>query len=182
MSRIGRKPIPIPKTVEVSISDSSLSIKGPGGLLQSPVPTGISFSIEGGELLCKRSSDARQQRAYHGLARALAQNAIKGVSEGFKKELDIVGVGYRAAVEGRKVVLSLGYSYPIEYHVPDGVEISVDRQTRLVVSGIDRQRVGQVAADIRRLRKPDPYKQKGVRYVGEILKKKAGKAGAATGK
>ena len=182
MSRIGRKPIPIPKQVEVSISDSSLSVKGPQGLLKSPVPPGISFSIEGSELVCKRSSDARQQRAYHGLARALAQNAVKGVSEGFKKELDIVGVGYRAAVEGQKVVLSLGYSYPIEYHVPEGIKISVDRQTRLVVSGIDRQRVGQVAADIRRMRKPDPYKQKGIRYVGEVLKKKAGKAGATTGK
>jgi len=182
MSRVGRKPIAIPKGVKVAIADSELQIQGPQGKLQSPVPPGISFEITGAELVCKRTSDARQQRAFHGLARALAQNAIKGVTEGFKKELDIVGVGYRAALEDKKIVFSLGYSHPIVFEVPDGIQITIEKQTHLVVSGIDRQRVGQVAAEIRRLRKPDPYKQKGVRYVGEVLKKKAGKAGATGAK
>jgi large subunit ribosomal protein L6 len=182
MSRVGRQPIAIPKGVKVAIADSELQIQGPQGKLQSPVPPGISFEIAGAELVCKRTSDARQQRAFHGLARALAQNAIKGVTEGFKKELDIVGVGYRATLDGKKIVFSLGYSHPVEFEIPDGIQIAIEKQTRVVVSGIDRQRVGQVAADIRRLRKPDPYKQKGVRYVGEVLKKKAGKAGATGAK
>jgi large subunit ribosomal protein L6 len=178
MSRVGRKVISVPKDVKVSISSAALQIQGPKGKLETPVPPGISFTLTGQELLCKRSNDERQQRAFHGLARALAQNAIKGVTEGFSKELDIVGVGYRAAVEGAKVVLSLGYSHPVEFKVPEGIKVAVEKQTRLTVSGIDRQRVGQVAAELRSLRKPDPYKQKGIRYVGEILKKKAGKAGA----
>jgi large subunit ribosomal protein L6 len=178
MSRVGRLPIPIPKDVKVEIQESSLSIQGPKGRLQTPVPPGITFALEGQELRCARSSEERQQRAYHGLARALAQNAVKGVTEGFSRELDIVGVGYKAAVEGKKVVFSLGYSHPVEFPIPEGIKVAVDRQTHVVVSGIDRQKVGQVAAEIRRLRRPDPYKQKGIRYVGEILKKKAGKAGA----
>jgi large subunit ribosomal protein L6 len=178
MSRVGRKPIAIPKDVKVSVSTTALSIQGPKGKLETPVPPGISFSVSGTELLCARKNDERQQRAFHGLARALAQNAIKGVTEGFSRELDIVGVGYKAAVEGPKVVFALGYSHPVEYRIPEGIKIAVDKQTHVVVSGIDRQKVGQVAAEIRGLRKPDPYKQKGIRYVGEILKKKAGKAGA----
>lgn len=180
MSRVGRKPISIPKDVKVSITERALQVQGPKGKLETPVPPGISFSLKGEELSCQRQGDERQVRAFHGLARALAQNAIKGVTEGFSKELDIVGVGYRAAVEGSKVVLSLGFSHPVEYPIPDGIKVVVDKQTRLTVSGIDRQRVGQVAAELRRLRQPDPYKQKGIRYVGEVLKKKAGKA-AATG-
>ncbi|HWX25724.1 MAG TPA: 50S ribosomal protein L6 [Vicinamibacteria bacterium] len=178
MSRVGRKVISIPKEVKVSISETSLEVQGPKGKLETPVPPGISFILEGGQLSCRRSNDERQQRAFHGMARALAQNAIKGVTEGFSKELDIVGVGYRAAVEGGKVVLALGFSHPVEYKIPEGIKVAVDKQTHLVISGIDRQRVGQVAAEIRGLRKPDPYKQKGIRYVGEVLKKKAGKAGA----
>jgi large subunit ribosomal protein L6 len=178
MSRVGRKVISIPKEVKVSISETSLEVQGPKGKLETPVPPGISFILEGGQLSCRRSNDERQQRAFHGMARALAQNAIKGVTEGFSKELDIVGVGYRAAVEGGKVVLALGFSHPVEYKIPEGIKVAVDNQTHLVISGIDRQRVGQVAAEIRGLRKPDPYKQKGIRYVGEVLKKKAGKAGA----
>ena len=146
------------------------------------MPPGITFALEGAELTCQRANDERQQRAFHGLARALAQNAIKGVTEGFSKELDIVGVGYKAAVEGSKVVFALGYSHPVEFKIPEGIKIAVDKQTHLVVSGIDRQQVGQVAAEIRGLRKPDPYKQKGIRYVGEVLKKKAGKAGATGAK
>lgn len=178
MSRVGRKPIPIPKEVEVSIGPAGLQIQGPKGKLETPVPPGISFSLEGSELKCARSTDERQQRAYHGLARALAQNAVKGVTEGFSKELDIVGVGYKAQLEGSKVVFALGYSHPVEFPIPEGIKIAVEKQTRITISGIDRQQVGQVAAEIRSLRKPDPYKQKGVRYVGEVLKKKAGKAGA----
>jgi len=178
MSRVGRKPIPIPKEVKVSIGPARLQIQGPKGKLETPVPPGISFSLEGSELKCARSTDERQQRAFHGLARALAQNAVKGVTEGFSKELDIVGVGYKAQLEGSKVVFALGYSHPVEFPIPEGIKIAVEKQTRITISGIDRQQVGQVAAEIRSLRKPDPYKQKGVRYVGEVLKKKAGKAGA----
>ncbi len=178
MSRVGRKPIAIPKDVKVSVSATAISVQGPKGKLESPVPPGISFKVDGTELVCARKNDERQQRAFHGMARALAQNAIKGVTEGFSKELDIVGVGYRANVEGQKVVFALGYSHPVEFKIPEGIKIAVDKQTRVVVSGIDRQKVGQVAAEIRGLRKPDPYKQKGIRYVGEVLKKKAGKAGA----
>ncbi len=178
MSRVGRKVIPIPKDVKVTVGDRAVLVQGPKGKLETPVPPGISFTVNGAELSCQRKNDERQQRAFHGMARALANNAIKGVTEGFSKELDIVGVGYRANVEGNKVVFALGYSHPVEFKIPEGIKIAIDKQTRIVVSGIDRQRVGQVAAEIRALRKPNPYKQKGIRYVGEILKKKAGKAGA----
>ena len=178
MSRVGRKVIALPKDVKVQVAATSLTIQGPKGKLETPVPPGIKFTLAGTELSCQRANDERQQRAFHGLARALASNAVKGVTEGFRKELDIVGVGFKAAVEGNKVVFALGYSHPVEYRIPEGIKIAVDKATRVVVSGIDRQQVGQVAAEIRRLRKPDPYKQKGIRYVGEVLKKKAGKAGA----
>jgi large subunit ribosomal protein L6 len=182
MSRVGRKPIQVPAGVKVQVGDQALKVEGPKGKLETPVPPGISFSLAGTELACKRSSDARQQRAFHGLARALAQNAVTGVSKGFTKELDIVGVGYRAAIDGKKLVLNLGFSHPVEYPIPQGIEVKVDKNTHLVVSGIDRQQVGQVAAEIRGFRKPEPYKQKGIRYTGEILKKKAGKAGATGAK
>jgi len=181
MSRVGRKVIALPPGVKVSIGDTTLEVQGPKGKLSTPVPPGIRFVLDGPELTCQRSSDERQQRAFHGLARALAWNAIRGVTEGFTRELDIVGVGYRAQVEGSKVVFSLGFSHPVEYRIPEGIKIAVDKQTRVAVSGIDRQKVGQVAAEIRGLRRPDPYKQKGIRYVGEVLKKKAGKAGATGG-
>ena len=182
MSRVGRKVIVVPSGVKVSVKETEIEVAGPKGKLSTPVPPGISFALAGAELTCKRSNDERQQRAFHGMARALAQNAIKGVTEGFSKDLDIVGVGYRAALEGNKVVFALGYSHPVVYEVPEGIKVAVDKQTRVTVSGIDRQKVGQVAAEIRSLRKPDPYKQKGIRYVGEILKKKAGKAGATGAK
>ncbi len=182
MSRVGRKVIVVPSGVKVAVKDSHLEVQGPKGKLTTPVPPGISFSLSGTELSCQRTNDERQQRAFHGMARALAQNAIKGVTEGFSKDLDIVGVGYRATVEAKKVVFSLGFSHPVEYQVPEGIKIAVDKQTRVTVSGIDRQQVGQVAAEIRNLRRPDPYKQKGIRYVGEVLKKKAGKAGATGAK
>ncbi len=178
MSRVGRKVIVVPSGVKVAVKETALEVQGPKGKLTSPVPPGILFDLAGAELSCKRSNDERQQRAFHGMARALAQNAIKGVTEGFSKDLDIVGVGYRAQVEGSKVVLALGKSHPVEYRIPEGIKIAIDKQTRVTISGIDRQKVGQVAAEIRELRRPDPYKQKGIRYVGEVLKKKAGKAGA----
>jgi large subunit ribosomal protein L6 len=178
MSRVGRKVIPIPKDVKVQIGAESLQIQGPKGKLTTPVPPGISFKLEDGELAASRQNDERQQRAFHGLARALASNAVKGVTEGFSRELDIVGVGYKAALEGNKVVFALGYSHPVVYPIPEGIKVAVDKQTHITVTGIDRQKVGQVAAEIRSLRKPDPYKQKGIRYMGEVLKKKAGKAGA----
>jgi large subunit ribosomal protein L6 len=178
MSRVGRKVIVVPSGVKVQVSEHALEVQGPKGKLSTPVPPGIKFALEGQQLSCQRSNDEQKLRAFHGMARALAQNAIKGVTEGFSKDLDIVGVGYRAQVEGNKVVFALGFSHPIEFKVPDGIKIAVEKQTHLTVSGIDRQKVGQVAAEIRDLRRPDPYKQKGIRYVGEVLKKKAGKAGA----
>jgi large subunit ribosomal protein L6 len=178
MSRVGRKVIVVPAGVKVQVSERALEVQGPKGRLTTPVPPGIRFALEGQQLSCQRSNDEQKLRAFHGMARALAQNAIRGVTEGFSKDLDIVGVGYRAAVEGSKVVFALGFSHPIEYKVPDGIKIAVEKQTRVTVSGIDRQKVGQVAAEIRDLRRPDPYKQKGIRYLGEVLKKKAGKAGA----
>ena len=182
MSRVGRKIIVVPSGVKVQVGERELDVQGPKGKLQTPVPPGIKFALDGSKLSCQRANDEREQRAFHGMARALAQNAIKGVTEGFTKELDIVGVGYRAAVEGSKVVFALGFSHPVEYKVPDGIKIAIDKQTRVTVTGIDRQKVGQVAAEIRGLRRPDPYKQKGIRYVGEVLKKKAGKAGATGAK
>jgi len=182
VSRVGRKIITVPSGVKVQVRESELEVQGPKGKLQTPVPPGIKFALDGAKLSCQRANDERQMRAFHGMARALAQNAIKGVTEGFSKELDIVGVGYRAAVEGNKVVFALGFSHPVEYKVPEGIKIAVDKQTHVTVTGIDRQKVGQVAAEIRELRRPDPYKQKGIRYVGEHLKKKAGKAGATGAK
>ncbi len=177
MSRIGRKPIAVPSSVKVQIGAAAIEVQGPKGKLSVGVPQGIRFEQKDGTLTALRESD--EQRALHGLARALVANAVRGVTEGFKKELDIVGVGYRAEVKGKNVVFALGYSHPIEFPIPEGIQIAVEKQTHVVVSGADRGRVGQAAADIRALRPPDPYKQKGIRLVGERLKKKAGKAGAA---
>jgi len=182
MSRVGRKPIPLPQGVKVQIEPTALHVQGPKGKLSTPVPPGITFSMEKDGLTAARKDDERQSRAYHGLARALANNAIQGVTTGFSKELDVVGVGFKAAVEGKALVMSLGFSHPVRYEIPEGIKVAVDKNTHIVVTGIDRQQVGQVAAEIRRLKKPDPYKQKGVRYTGDVLKKKAGKAGATGAK
>jgi len=176
MSRIGRKPIAVPAGVKVRISTGEVEVEGPKGKLSVPLPPGIRFEQKDSTLVALRQND--EQRALHGLARALVANAVQGVTQGFKKELDIVGVGYRAEVKGKTVVFSLGYSHPISFPIPEGIQISVDKQTHLVVSGADKRLVGQVAADIHALRPPDPYKQKGIRMTGERLKKKAGKAGA----
>jgi large subunit ribosomal protein L6 len=177
MSRIGRKPIPLPAGVKVQLSAEAVDVQGPKGKLKIRVPAGIKFEQKDGVLNALRQSE--DHRALHGLARALVANAVRGVTEGFKKELDIVGVGYRAESKGKSVVFALGFSHPVEFPVPEGIQIAVEKQTHLVVSGADRAQVGQVAADIRGLRPPDPYKQKGIRLTGERLKKKAGKAGAA---
>jgi len=183
MSRIGKKPITIPKGVTVNVRDGAVEVQGPKGKLRQGVPAGINFELVDGTLLAKRSTEDPALGKFHGLARSLVANAVAGVTDGFKRELDIVGVGYRANVEGSKVVFALGYSHPVVFPIPEGIKIAVDaKANRVTVSGIDRQKVGQVAAEIRELRKPDPYKQKGIRYVGEILKKKAGKAGATGAK
>jgi large subunit ribosomal protein L6 len=159
MSRIGKKPIAVPKGVKIDVLAGAVDVQGPKGTLRQPLPPGIGFELQGEEL--------------H--ARTLREDPA---TEGFRKDLDIVGVGYRAELKGKQVVFALGYSHPVVFDVPNGIDIVIEKQTHITVTGIDRQAVGQVAANIRRLRKPDPYKQKGVRYTGEVLKKKAGKTGA----
>jgi large subunit ribosomal protein L6 len=178
MSRIGKKPIPIPKGVTVKIAADAVEVQGPKGKLRQPLPPGILFSQDADALVAKLSREDDELRKFHGLARSLVANAVAGVTDGFKKELDIVGVGYRAELKGKQVIFALGYSHPVVFDIPTGIDIAVDKQTHIVVTGVDRQLVGQVAANIRRMRKPDPYKQKGVRYTGEVLKKKVGKTGA----
>src|ERR1700737_2088629 len=179
MSRIGRKPIPLPSGVKVAMQGGKIDVQGPKGKLSFAIPRGISFEQKDGVLTALRETE--DHRALHGLARALVANAVHGVTQGFKKDLDIVGVGYRAELKGKAVAFALGKSHPIEFKIPEGIQIAVDKQTHLVVSGADKGQVGQVAADIRSLRPPDPYKQKGIRITGERLKKKAGKAGAKAG-
>lgn len=178
MSRIGRAPIPIPAGVEVKVDRGQVLVKGPKGVLEQHVPEGISVEVTDGVVRVSRSGDTKKIRALHGLMRSLLANMVKGVSEGFEKGLEIVGVGYRAAVQGRELQLSLGYSHPVIYPIPEGIEISVDKQTRITVKGIDKQKVGQVAAEIRGFRRPEPYKGKGIRYIDEQVRKKAGKAKA----
>lgn len=178
MSRIGKKPIPVPKGVTVAMSDGAIEVKGPKGAVKQAIPPGVTFEQEGDQLTARLVRDEKALGKFHGLARTLVANAVQGVTEGFKKELDIVGVGYRAEVKGRQVHFALGYSHPVVFDMPQGVDVAVEKQTHVTVTGVDRQKVGQAAANIRSLRKPDPYKQKGVRYTGEILKKKAGKTGA----
>jgi large subunit ribosomal protein L6 len=178
MSRIGKKPIPLPSGVKYKVEGNTVLVEGPKGKVSAMIAEGISLKTADGHLLVERESDSRA--AVHGLTRALVFNAVQGVTQGWKKELDIVGIGYRAELKGKgTVVFTLGYSHPIEFPLPTGIEVTIDpKQTHLTVSGIDRQKVGQVAADMRSLRKPDPYKNKGVRYSDEKLKKKAGKTGA----
>src|SRR3990172_657297 len=178
MSRIGKKPIPIPKGVTVKVGPDAVEIQGPKGTLTQKLPPGISVELSDGQLRAVMSRSDQELGKFHGLARSLVANGVRGVFEGFKRELDIVGIGYRGEVRGTQVVFALGYSHPVVFDVPPGVEIAIDKQTHITVTGVDRQKVGQVAANIRRLRKPDPYKQKGVRYTGEVLKKKVGKTGA----
>ena len=178
MSRIGKKPITLPKGVKYTVQSNVVVVEGPKGKVNALIPEGITFSEKDGVLTVERPDNAHA--AVHGLARALVFNAVEGVTNGWKKELDVVGIGYRVEMKGKNtVVFTLGYSHPIEFQLPTGIEVAIDpKQTHVTVSGIDRQKVGQVAADMRSLRKPDPYKNKGVRYSDEKLKKKVGKTGA----
>jgi large subunit ribosomal protein L6 len=175
MSRVGNKPIPLPKGVKIVIGNPML-VEGPKGKLEVPLPDGIHAKQADSTLEFTRDGD--KQAPLHGLTRALAASAVQGVSTGFTREMDITGVGYRADVKGKIATFTLGYSHPIEVLLPDGVELKIDKQTHLVLSGYDKQMVGQVAANIRALRPPDPYKNKGIRYTGEVLRKKVGKTGA----
>ena len=183
MSRIGKKPISIPKGVKININDGVIEVNGPKGNLTTNVPAGITFRVDGDQLVAERESD--DHAAVHGLARALVQNAVTGVTDGYTRQLDIVGVGYKVELQKNRVIFNLGYSHPIEFPLPPGIDVKVERvnkpiqqyQTTLTVSGINKQQVGQVAADMRSLRRPDPYKGKGVRYANEALKLKPGKTG-----
>jgi large subunit ribosomal protein L6 len=175
MSRVGKKPIPVPSGVKLQIGNE-LKVEGPKGKLTVPIPAGIRFEQKNGTLEVLRDSD--EQAALHGLTRALAASAVQGVSSGFTKEMDIVGIGYRVDLKGKVAIFTLGYSHPIEVLLPDGIDLKIDKQTHMVLTGYDKQMLGQVAANIRALRPPDPYKNKGIRYTGEVLRKKVGKTGA----
>jgi len=180
MSRVGKKPIVIPQGVKVTINPDKIEFEGKLGKLTSPLYEGITAVLEGHELILKRANEEQKTRQFHGLCRALANNAVIGVTQGYTKQLEITGVGYRAKVEKNKLELSVGYSKPIIYEIPEGIEIIAEKPTLLTVKGIDKQKVGHVADTIKRFRRPDPYKQKGIRLVGEVLIKKERKAGVAS--
>jgi large subunit ribosomal protein L6 len=178
MSRIGRSPITVPSGVDVDVADRLVTVKGPKGTLSRELPGAITVRQDGAELLVERPDDERQSRSLHGLTRTLVDNMVQGVTNGFQKELEIVGVGYRAEAQGpSSIKLALGFSHPVVYQAPDGITFEVPQPTRVVVKGIDKEIVGQVAANIRAIRKPEPYKGKGVKYAGEKILRKAGKAG-----
>jgi len=177
MSRIGKLPIPVPAGVDVKIDDTLITVKGPIGSLSQSFPREISVKLEDGMIVVTRPDDSKQNRSYHGLIRALVHNMVTGVSKGFETTLDMVGVGYRAQMQGAKLVLSVGYSHPVEFEPGPGLSIEVPAPTRIVVKGADKQAVGQLAADIRKTREPEPYKGKGIRYSNEVVKLKAGKSG-----
>jgi large subunit ribosomal protein L6 len=180
MSRIGKNPVPVPKGVQVNVADGVVQVNGPKGALRFPIPGRISVGVEGEQVVVKRTGDEPDVRALHGLVRALVANAVSGVTAGFKRELEIVGVGFKAELRSpREVVLSLGFSHPVVYKAPEGIAMAYDaKANRLTIEGIDKQKVGQVAAEIRGVHPPDAYKGKGVKYVDEVLKLKAGKTGA----
>jgi large subunit ribosomal protein L6 len=177
MSRIGKKPVTLPKGVKVTVNGAEAVVEGSKGKLTCPIPNGINLDVKADSISLARINDEPQVRAFHGLTRALLQNAITGVTEGWKRELDIVGVGYKAAVEGSVLRLDLGYSHPIFFNPPQGIQVVVEKNTHITITGTDRQVVGQAAADIRRYRSPEPYKGKGIRYTGEAVRRKAGKTG-----
>ena len=178
MSRIGKQPITIPSGVEVTLDGSHVTVKGPKGTLEYDAPADITIAREGDDLVVSRPDDEREHRSLHGLTRSLVANMVAGVSEGFTKELEIVGVGYRATAQGNSAIeLALGFSHPVRVEAPEGIEFEVPAPTRIAVRGIDKEAVGQVAANIRKIRKPEPYKGKGVRYLGERVQRKAGKTG-----
>jgi len=178
VSRIGRMPVAIPKGVEVRSDGQFVRVKGPKGDLASRIPPGLTVAVESSEVKIARSNDEPQQRAYHGLLRSLIANSVAGVTKGFTKDLEIVGVGYKAELKGKTIVFSLGYSHPIQFPIPEGISIALDAKAgKLTVTGADRQKVGQTAAEIRKLRVPDPYKAKGIKYADEVIRRKVGKAG-----
>ncbi|MDX1386339.1 MAG: 50S ribosomal protein L6 [bacterium] len=181
MSRTGKNPIPIPDKVKVNVADGKVSVEGPLGKLSQDLHEEIEVQVEDKQVTVNRKNDEPQSKALHGLMRSLIQNMVQGVSEGCKKELDIQGVGYRADVKGKVLNLSLGFSHPVEFPIPEGIQIKVDKQTHLIISGFDKVQVGQVASDIRKIRPPEPYKGKGVRYSDEVIIRKAGKAAAGGG-
>src|SRR5512133_1086387 len=183
MSRVGKKPISLPKGVEVRLDGSEIIVKGPKGQVTTPLVEGISMNVDNGTITLARQNEERQSRANHGLVRALLANGVKGVSEGFRRELEVIGVGYRAEVKGREVVFQLGYSHPINFKIPEGIDIVIEKakagssaQVQVNITGVDKQKVGQTAAEIRSLRQPDPYKGKGIKYMEEVIRRKAGKA------
>jgi len=178
MSRVGRKPIPIPAGVKVHVADGAVRVEGPKGKLSLTPHADIAVVVEGQQIVCRRPSDGRQHKALHGLTRSLVANMVAGVTEGFAKRLDLVGVGYRAAVQGKNLTLTLGYSHPLIFPVPPDVKIEVKDQTQITISGVDKQQIGAIAAVIRSFRPPEPYKGKGVLYAGEVVRRKAGKTGA----
>ncbi len=179
MSRIGKKPITCPKNVKITQSDGIVKVEGPKGTLSSKIPEGISVKVTDSDLVIERKSEDRIVRSYHGLARTMVNNMVTGVSTGFEKGLEISGVGYRAEVAGSTLKMVLGYSSPVEYTIPKGIEVKVDKQVNLLVSGINKELVGRVASEIRSLKKPEPYKGKGIKYAGEHIRRKAGKAAGA---
>jgi len=176
MSKIGKRPIPVPKEIKVSLTEGSLQIEGPKGKQSFILPPGIKATLKENNLLLTRNGDEKQTKSFHGLARAQIFNIIKGLKEGFSKELEIVGVGFRAQVSGKTLVLNLGFSHPVNFPIPEGIVIETPKPTQIVIKGIDKQKVGETAAEIRSVFKPEPYKGKGIRYVGEFVRKKAGKA------
>lgn len=177
MSRIGKQPVEIPKDVTVTVNNNHVVVKGPKGTLERDFPNLVNIAVEDNKVIVTRSSDDKEARAMHGTTRALIQNMVKGVSTGYEKSLEIVGVGYRVAKQGKKIVLTVGYSHPVEIEEEPGIEFVVDGTNKITVKGIDKQRVGEVAANIRKVRRPDAYKGKGIRYVGEYVRLKEGKTG-----
>ena len=177
MSRIGRMPVKVPKGVTIQVEAGGILVSGGKASLRTPLPPGITAKVEGDEVRISRDQETKQKKALHGLVRALLANSVRGVTEGFKRELEIVGIGYRAQLADRKLQMTLGYSHPVVYEVPKGIKATVEKQTRIVLEGIDRQLVGETAAIIRKFKPPDPYKAKGIKYADEVIKKKIGKKG-----
>lgn len=177
MSRIGKKPISLPQGVEITVKDNMVTAKGPKGTLSQAIPQGITVSVQDNQIVVERAGDSKQDRAYHGLTRALLANMVQGVSTGFERKLELVGVGYRAQLQVKKLVINIGYSHPVEVEPPEGIEFEVPAANKITVKGIDKQLVGNTAAVIRDIRRPEPYKGKGIKYEDEVVRRKAGKAG-----
>jgi len=177
VSRIGKKPISLPQGVEITVKDNMVTVKGPKGTLAQAIPQGITVSKQDDQIVVERAGDSKQDRAYHGLTRALVANMVQGVSTGFERKLELVGVGYRAQLQGKKLVINIGFSHPVEVEPPEGIEFEVPAANKITVKGIDKQLVGNTAAIIRDIRRPEPYKGKGIKYENEVVRRKAGKAG-----